>query len=161
MSPTGHFHIKNTLKKTNAPLAGEMSGHIFFNDDWFGFDDGVFVAARLCQIIAGQSNSVSDVFSSLPDSVNTPELKLPMPEDKKADFMRRLLDNGDFGDAERITIDGLRVDFGWGWALVRPSNTSPYLIIRFEAESNEKLQNLQTLMREQLLSLDGELLLPF
>jgi len=161
MYKTGHSLIKAEMKRLNAPLAGEMSGHIFFNDDWYGFDDGVFVAARLCQILAGQSLSASELFKTLPDSVNTPELKLPMAEDKKANFMRNLLQKADFGDAQRITIDGLRVDFGWGWALVRPSNTSPYLILRFEAEDEGRLAELQAVMREQLLALDGTLNLPF
>lgn len=161
MYKTGHSLIKSEMKRRNAPLAGEMSGHVFFNDDWFGFDDGVYVAARLCQIVASQSASVSEVFAALPNSVNTPELKLPMDEDRKASFMQRLLSEGEFDGADRITIDGLRLDFGWGWALVRPSNTSPYLIIRFEADDESKLGQLQAVMREQLLALDADLTLPF
>ncbi len=161
MWKTGHSVIKAKLFETKAPFAGEMSGHIFFNDDWFGFDDGLYVGARLLQILSKQTQSLDEIFAALPDSVNTPELKLPMAEDKKADFMQRFIEQGRFGECEKITIDGLRIEFADGWALVRPSNTSPYLILRFEADSEEAMVRIQALMREQLLRLDAGLALPF
>ena len=161
MYRTGHSVLKAKMIEVGAILAGEMSGHIFFKEDWFGFDDGVYVGARLLKILSNDDRSSSDVFADLPDSINTPELKLPMPEEKKADFMRRLLTESDFSDAERITIDGLRVEFNDGWGLVRPSNTSPYLILRFEADTEEHLQRIKALFREQLLKLDSDLTLPF
>ncbi len=160
MYKTGHSLIKAKMKAIAAPLAGEMSGHIFFNDEWFGFDDGVYVAARLLRILAAGSLSSAAVFAAIPDSVNTPELKLPMPEERKAGFMSQLL-ACDFADAERITIDGLRVDFGYGWGLVRPSNTSPYLVLRFEADTIENLKRIKTLFAKQLLGIDPDLVLPF
>jgi len=161
MFKTGHSILKNKMNEIGSPLAGEMSGHIFFGENWFGFDDGIYVGARLLQILANQNKTASEVFASLPDSVNTPELKLPMSEERKADFMQRLLNDADFGDAERITIDGLRVEYDFGWGLVRASNTSPYLILRFEADTLDNLEKLKTLFREQLLKLDSELKLPF
>lgn len=161
MSQTGHSLLKAKMFEVGAPLAGEMSGHIFFKDDWFGFDDGVYVGARLLQVLAAQSDSLSAVFATLPNSVNTPELKLPMPEAQKASFMQRLLDEADFGEVEKITIDGLRVEFGDGWGLVRPSNTSPNLTLRFEANTPERLSAIKDIFRTQLLRLAPDLQLPF
>lgn len=161
MYKTGHSLIKAKMKELDAPLAGEMSGHIFFNDDWFGFDDGVYVGARLLEIIAAQDKSLAEIAAALPNSCNTPELKLPMAEGKKATFMQRLLKEADFGDADLITIDGLRVEFGDGWGLVRPSNTSAYLIIRFEAENEAQLEHIKEVFRQQLLKLESDLQLPF
>ncbi len=161
MYRTGHSILKAKMLEIGSPFAGEMSGHIFFKDEWFGFDDGLYVGARLLRILANQSHSISTLFDALPSSVNTPELKLPMPEEKKAEFMRKLLEKGDFGDAKRITIDGLRVDFGYGWGLVRPSNTSPYLILRFEADSEAHLEEIKQIFATQLLKLDQSLSLPY
>ena len=159
---TGHSIIKNKMLEVGAVLAGEMSGHIFFKDEWFGFDDGLYVGARLLQVLSRQNKSAAAVFAALPDSVNTPELKLPMDDDKKTGFMTRLLRDAYFGaDAQKITIDGLRVDFPFGWGLVRPSNTSPYLTMRFEADTPENLEKIKNLFREQLLAIEKDLNLPF
>jgi len=161
MYRTGHSLLKNKMNEIGAPLAGEMSGHIFYREGWFGFDDGLYVGARLVEILSRHQQTAAQLFHELPDSVNTPELKLPMAEDRKADFMQALLSQADFGDVEKITIDGLRVEFGNGWGLVRPSNTSPYLILRFEADTAENLARIQAVFREQLLKLDADLELPF
>lgn len=161
MYRTGHSILKNKMLELGAPLAGEMSGHIFFNDEWFGFDDGLYVGARLLRILAKDGRKLSDIFADFPTSINTPELKLPMAEDKKIDFMNRLLIEGKFGEVERITIDGLRVDFGYGWGLIRLSNTSPYLILRFEAETESQLEEIKNVFRRELLKLDNALMLPF
>lgn len=161
MWQTGHSIIKAKLFETKAPLAGEMSGHIFFNDNWFGFDDGIFVGARLLQILSNDKRSSHEIFAALPNSINTPELKLPMPEAKKAVFMQRLLKEGDFGDADIITIDGLRIEFKDGWGLIRPSNTSPYLILRFEADDEKALSRIKEVFRDQLLKIDKHVTLPF
>ena len=158
---TGHSVLKAKLFEMNALLAGEMSGHIFFKDEWFGFDDGMYVGARLLRILSNSSKRCSEVFDQLPNSINTPELKLPMAEEYKQRFMQRLLRESDFGDGKIITIDGLRVEFPEGWGLIRPSNTSPYLILRFEADTEEGLQRIQKLFRRQLLRLDQQLVLPF
>lgn len=161
MYRTGHSVLKKKMIEIGAPLAGEMSGHVFFKEGWFGFDDGIYVGARLLQILAQDKRNTSEIFNDLPNSVNTPELKLPMPEDKKAAFMQRLISEGDFPTAERITIDGLRVEFDYGWGLVRPSNTSPNLILRFEANSEKNLERIKTIFRRELLKLDKNLHLPF
>ncbi len=158
---TGHSVLKAKLFEMNAPLAGEMSGHIFFKDEWFGFDDGIYVGARLLQILSRDKRRVSEVFADLPNSVNTPELKVPMKEESKKSFMQRLINEADFGNAEVITIDGLRVEFPNGWGLIRPSNTSPYLTLRFEADTEAGLKRIQEIFRQQLLKLDPQLLLPF
>lgn len=158
---TGHSIIKNKMFEENSPLAGEMSGHIFFKDQWFGFDDGIYVGARLLRILSQQNQTCSSLFATLPNSINTPELKLPMPEHMKTNFMNRLMTEINFGEKDRITIDGLRVDFGYGWGLIRPSNTSPYLILRFEADTTAHLQQIKDIFRKQLLSLNPLLELPF
>src|SRR3990167_5853185 len=161
MSRTGHSILKARMIAENAPLAGEMSGHIFFKDGWYGFDDGIYVGARLLSILSHAEKSVSAVFDALPQTVNTPELKLPMPDNKKADFMARLAQQADFSGAEKITIDGLRIEYDFGWGLIRPSNTSPYLILRFEADTEDNLEKIKNIFREQLLKIDSGLRLPF
>lgn len=161
MYRTGHSLLKGKMLELGAPLAGEMSGHIFFNDGWFGFDDGVYVGARMLQLLSQQSKTLSALFDELPTSVNTSELKLPMAEDKKQAFMQKLLKDADFGEVTKITIDGLRVDFGYGWGLIRPSNTSAYLILRFEADTQQHLDRIMQIFREQLLAIDANLQLPF
>lgn len=161
MSRTGHSVLKARMIEEKAPLAGEMSGHIFFKDGWYGFDDGIYVAARLVSILSRSDQSVSAIFAALPQTVNTPELKLPMSEDKKSDFMMQLSDEADFGDAEKITIDGLRIEYDFGWGLIRRSNTSPYLILRFEADTTAHLNQIQAIFRTQLLQIDHTLALPF
>ena len=158
---TGHSVLKAKLFEINAPLAGEMSGHIFFKDEWFGFDDGIYVGARLLRIISQQDKSASEIFASLPNSINTPELKLPIAEEKKSIFMEKLVEQADFSEAKLITLDGLRVEFRHGWGLIRPSNTSPYLILRFEADTESELMRIQNMFRMQLLKVDSTLTLPF
>ena len=161
MWQTGHSILKAKMVEEQAPLAGEMSGHIFFKDGWYGFDDGIYVGARLLSILSREEKTVSDVFHALPQTVNTPELKLPMAEEKKTDFMERLKCEGEFPGAEIITLDGLRIEYDFGWGLIRRSNTSPYLILRFEADTENNLEKVQGIFREQLLKIDGELKLPF
>lgn len=161
MWQTGHSILKAKMIAEGAPLAGEMSGHIFFKDNWYGFDDGIYVGARLLSILSRYSETVADVFHAMPQTVNTPELKLPMPEEKKSAFMSQLLNEADFGDAKKITLDGLRVEWDFGWGLIRRSNTSPYLILRFEADTENHLEKIKMIFRKQLLKIDAELRLPF
>lgn len=158
---TGHSMIKAKLFEQNAPLAGELSGHIFFKDEWFGFDDGMYVGARLLRILSHETHTASEVFSTLPNAQSTPELKLAMDEEHKAAFMRRLLTEVAFPSAEKITIDGLRLEYPHGFALIRPSNTSAYLTLRFEAETQAQLAAIQDEVRAALLQLDASLELPF
>lgn len=161
MWKTGHSLVKAKLRETGALLAGEMSGHVFFKDKWFGFDDAIYCGARLLAILAEDGRSSSEIFAEIPDSVNTPELKLPVDEAVKFDLMQRLVNKAHFPDAKISTIDGLRVDFDNGWGLVRPSNTTPYLILRFEADNETVLNKIKKQFAEFLLAEDSSLQLPF
>ena len=161
MWKTGHSHIKRKLKQSGALLAGEMSGHIFFNDDWFGFDDALYTAARLLSILDNSAHSCSELFTALPDSVNTHELNVAIDEADKFSFIQRLCEQADFPDGELITIDGLRVEFSDAWGLVRASNTTANLVLRFEADTAEALQRIQADFRQQILALAPQLQLPF
>jgi len=161
MSATGHSLIKAKMKQTGALLAGEMSGHIFFQERWFGFDDGLYTAARLLEILANDQRSSSEIFGALPDSMNTPELSVPMAEGEPARFMQRLLDVAQFDNASVITIDGMRVEFDDGWGLVRASNTTPCLVLRFEARDELALSRIQDEFRRVMLQADPALSLPF
>ena len=154
MSPTGHFHIKNTLKKTNAPLAGEMSGHIFFNDQWYGFDDGHYSAFRLIEVLKNSKSSLSTIFDQLPKAYSTPEININVDESKKFKIVDDFVSQSDFGKAEKITIDGLRVNFSDGWGLLRASNTTPKLVLRFEANSPVRLDEIQNIFLNQLKKID-------
>ncbi|MCD8573831.1 MAG: phosphomannomutase/phosphoglucomutase, partial [Gammaproteobacteria bacterium] len=129
MCKTGHSIVKAKIKEEQAAIGGEMSGHIFFNDRWYGFDDAIYTAARLLEIIANDGRDVASIFADIPNSCSTPELKISMEDEEKFAFMERLIASADFGeDAILNTMDGLRVDFSYGWGLVRCSNTTPYLI---------------------------------
>jgi phosphomannomutase len=154
MSPTGHFHIKNMLKKTNAPLAGEMSGHIFFNDQWYGFDDGHYSAFRLIEIIINSQSSLESIVDKLPRAYSTPEININVDEEKKFKIVEEFVSQSDFGKGEKITIDGLRVNFNDSWGLLRASNTTPKLVLRFEANSPERLNEIQNMFLDQLKRID-------
>lgn len=161
MWKTGHSILKAKMIEVGAPLAGEMSGHIFFKEGWFGFDDGVFSGAKLLEVLAKNDKKVSEIFAALPNSVNTPELKLMLSEDRKHAFVEELKAKVNIANTKKIIIDGLRLDFGWGWALVRASNTTPCLTIRFEAETAEQLASIKRQVGEAILALDPSLKLPF
>lgn len=161
MWKTGHSLIKAKMKEINAQLAGEMSGHFFFKDRWHGGDDALYAGARLLEILSRQSLDSAAVFASIPNSVNTPELKVFIAEEEKFSLMQRLIDCANFTEASLMTIDGLRVNFLDGWGLVRPSNTSPYLILRFEAIDQGMLDKIQILFKEWMLSVKQDLVLPF
>ena len=161
MSKSGHSLIKTKMQETGALLAGEMSGHIFFKERWYGFDDALYCAARLLEIIVNSGMSATEVFNGLPGGVATPELKLDMPESEHAAFMHKVLEAANFGDAEITTLDGLRVDFNDSWGLIRPSKTTPCLVLRFEGDDTAALDNIQQLFRDLLHGIDGDLKLPF
>lgn len=158
---TGHSVIKAKMRETGALLAGEMSGHIFFGERWFGFDDGLYAAARLLEVLAADPRSSSAVFTALPDSVNTPELRVEMAEGEPYRFMERLLAEARFEGARVTDIDGLRADFAEGWGLVRASNTTPSLTLRFEAQDEHVLRSIQQRFREAMRRIDPGLRLPF
>ncbi|MGB5337594.1 MAG: phosphomannomutase/phosphoglucomutase, partial [Gammaproteobacteria bacterium] len=161
MWATGHSLIKSKMKETGALLAGEMSGHIFFKERWFGFDDALYSGARLLEVLASDQRSSGDVFASLPDSLNTPELNVPMAEGEPAIFMEKLLESAHFDNAQITTIDGMRVEFDNGWGLVRASNTTPCLVLRFEADDELSMHRIQEEFRRVMLQTDPSLLLPF
>ena len=142
MSPTGHFHIKNKLRETNALLAGEMSGHIFFNDDWYGFDDGHYAGVRIIDLINRSDSSIDQMVSRLPESFSTPELNIHVSDDIKFDIVQKFAEEC-LLDGNKITIDGLRIEFSNGWGLLRASNTTPKLVLRFEGDSEDDLKIIQ------------------
>jgi phosphomannomutase/phosphoglucomutase len=158
---TGHSLIKAKLKETGALLAGEMSGHFFFKERWYGFDDALYAAARLLELLSRDARAPADIFAALPDTVNTPELHLQMTEGEHHDFIKQLVAHARFADAKVTTIDGLRVDFDDGFGLVRASNTQPVLVFRFEATSQQALQRIQTQFKGLILGLRPDLALPF
>ncbi len=158
---TGHSLIKAKMRETGALLAGECSGHFFFKERWYGFDDGLYAAARLLEILAADFRKSADVFKALPEAFSTPELNLAMADNKKFGFVDRVAKQGQFGGGEITTIDGIRVDFADGWGLVRASNTTPALVVRFEADTETALKRIQELFRAQLLQVDPSLKLPF
>ncbi len=161
MWKTGHSLVKAKLKETGAPLAGEMSGHIFFKERWFGFDDALYTGARLLEILSHTDDTLA-LFQALPDAVNTPELRLEFERDGEHHaFMEKLLARAHFPDAELTTIDGLRADFDHGWGLVRASNTTPCLVIRFEGDDSAAMSAIQERFRHLFLDLDADLKLPF
>ena len=142
MSPTGHFHIKNGIKKHNPLLAGEMSGHIFFNDKWYGFDDGHYSGARIIELIWKRNESISEINEKLPKSFSTPELNIDVTDEIKFKIIEDFSSQCSL-EGEKITIDGLRINFDDGWGLLRASNTTPKLVLRFEGDSMDSLNKIK------------------
>lgn len=162
ISPTGHSLVKAKLRDTHAPFAGEMSGHLFFNDErWTGFDDGLYAAVRLLEILS-RTDDPSGVLSKLPNAVNTPELQIPMAEGEPKRFIERLrAQAGQFTDAaDVIKVDGLRVEWKDGFALARSSNTTPVVVLRFEGDTPEALKRVKTRFIEVLRSIEPNLVIP-
>ncbi|WHZ20109.1 MAG: phosphoglucomutase/phosphomannomutase [Rhodanobacteraceae bacterium] len=163
MWKTGHSLIKAKMKETGAQLAGEMSGHFFFRERWYGFDDGVYAAARLLEILADdpEGRTPEEIFATLPKGVSTPELHIPMQEGQNHPFITRFRERAQFDGARITTIDGVRADWPDGWGLVRASNTTPVLVLRFDADDADALKRIQDAFRAQLLACDSTLALPF
>ncbi|HET8553793.1 MAG TPA: phosphomannomutase/phosphoglucomutase [Rhodanobacteraceae bacterium] len=161
---TGHSLIKAKMRETEAALAGEMSGHFFFRERWYGFDDGLYSAARLLEILAGDHDrrTPDAILASLPNGVSTPELKVDMVEEgANHAFIQRFQEQATFEGARLTTIDGVRADWPDGWGLVRASNTTPVLVLRFDADSEAALERIKQRFREQLLAVEPSLDLPF
>lgn len=158
---TGHSLIKAKLKETGAPLAGEMSGHIFFADRWHGFDDGAYAAARLLEILSLESGDADQVFSQLKTGLTTPEINIPSTDREKFAVVDKLKAKADSFGGSASTIDGLRVDFEDGWGLVRASNTTAVLVARFEGRDEAALKRISKLFHDQLLAIDSSLKLSF
>ncbi len=161
MWKTGHSLIKAKMRETGALLAGEMSGHIFFKERWFGFDDGIYSAARLLEILGTELQDAEQLFESFPDDLSTPEINIEVTEESKFEIVRNLQEKAEFDEGDISTIDGVRVDFENGWGLVRASNTTPVLVLRFGAEDAVALEQIQNRFKKELLAVEPNLAIPF
>ncbi|MFL9903792.1 phosphomannomutase/phosphoglucomutase [Paraburkholderia fungorum] len=161
MWKTGHSLVKAKLRETGAPLAGEMSGHVFFKDRWYGFDDGLYTGARLLEILTRVADP-SKLLNSLPNSNSTPELQLKLEEGENFELIARLQQNAKFTGADDVVkIDGLRVEYPDGFGLARSSNTTPVVVMRFEADSDEALRRIQEDFRRVIMAEKPDAKLPF
>ena len=156
MWKTGHSLIKKKIYEENALLAGEVSGHIFFNDKWFGFDDAIYAGARLLEILSNTDMKLSEIMKTVPKVVNTPEIRIDVKEEIKFKIVDKIIEHFK-KDYEVIDIDGARIKFGNGWALVRASNTQPSLVLRFEANSEKDLEEIKSIVNPVLEKIKKEL----
>lgn len=150
LSATGHSIMKANLKKYGAELAGELSGHIFFKERWYGFDDGIYAGVRLLEMLSQSDKTTDEIFAAYPEGVSTPELNIGVTEAEKFQIVDTLVANAQFDDAEVLTIDGMRVEFPNGWALIRASNTTANLVLRFEAVDQVSLEIIMNRMRSYI-----------
>jgi phosphomannomutase/phosphoglucomutase len=161
MWKTGHSLVKAKLRETGAPLGGEMSGHIFFKDRWYGFDDGLYAGARMLELLSREADP-SAVLNALPQASSTPELHLHLEEGENVELIAKLQSEARFPDAQRIvTIDGLRVEYADGFGLARSSNTTPVVVMRFEGETEQALQRIQNAFRSAILATKPDAVLCF
>jgi phosphomannomutase/phosphoglucomutase len=158
---TGHAFMKEKMQETGALLGGEFSGHMFFGERWYGFDDGIYAAGRLAEILSTHGESLDDCIANFPLTVNTPEIIIPVADDYKFVLVENIIKNADFSAGKVNTMDGIRVDFSNGWGLVRASNTGPALTARFEADTQENLEIIQDEFRAQIALIDPEIELNF
>ena len=161
MWKTGHSFIKQKMNELNAPLAGEMSGHIFFKERWYGFDDALYTAVRLIEIFSKSEKKPTELFEELPYGISTPELRMFLKENDHTNFMKGFTENISDLNANIIDIDGLRAQYCDGWGLVRPSNTSPYIIFRFEADNESVLKRIQFEFKNIINSIKQNVEIPF
>jgi phosphomannomutase/phosphoglucomutase len=161
MHRSGHSLMKQKMRETNAILGGEFAAHIFIKDNWFGFDDGLYVAARLLKIISESCASSDEIFEQFFTGFCTPEIRIEVPEERKFLLMDRLIELASFPTATLITLDGLRVEYADGWGLVRASNTSPALQLRFEADTRIRMNEIQEQFKHLILSADKTLEISF
>jgi phosphomannomutase/phosphoglucomutase len=160
MAPTGHFHIKRTIKENNALLGGEMSGHIFFNDKWYGFDDGPYSGARIIEALSeyNSGKSISDIIKTYPKSFSTPELNIDVTDENKFQIVEKFIHENKL-EGEKNNIDGLRVNYKNGWGLIRASNTSPKLVLRFEGNTIEDMHNIQSEFLSELARISPDIVI--
>ena len=155
MCKTGHSHVRKAVHHSKAPLGGEFSGHIFFNDRWKGFDDGLYAATRLLEILCSQRDSadktLDQIISRFDSSSYTSEILIPVPDDEKFEIMQTLLSGCQFGGAQIVSLDGLRAEYPYGWGLIRASNTSANLTLRFEADDDTSLEQVKKAFRRELI----------
>nr|WP_222868168.1 phosphomannomutase/phosphoglucomutase [Saccharophagus sp. K07] len=155
MWKTGHAPMRAKVLETGALVGGEYSGHIFIKDRWYGFDDGMYAAARLIEIMSLRDEDLDEIFAEFPPLCATPEIRFPVAEEVKFDLIRRLIAEGEFEDAKVITLDGLRVEYPFGWGLVRASNTGAEITMRFEAETEEQIHQLKALLTREIRKIDS------
>lgn len=159
---TGHSLIRAKMQETDAQLAGDLSGHFFFQDRWYGYDDALYAGARLLEILQSLGGSAAEMFEKLPGVNVTPEILVPVEQEKLAPMMARIAESGDaFGDANLLTIDGIRAEYPDGWGLVRASNTTSVLTMRFEGKDEAALQRIQAQFKTVLQGVEPGLNLPF
>jgi|TARA_B100002003_G_scaffold173538_1_gene161382 phosphomannomutase/phosphoglucomutase len=151
---SGHSFVKEKIAETDAVLGGEMSGHICFSERWFGFDDGLYSAARLLEIVGSQTEGLDELLSEFPSSHATPEIRIEVGDETKFEIMDQLNQVASFDDGTVTTIDGIRVDYADGWGLVRASNTNPMLTLRFEADDDSAMERIKNVFREQIQAID-------
>ncbi len=162
MWKTGHSFIKARIKETGALLGGEMSGHMFFKERWYGFDDALYAAARLLEILSKTDRPASEIFGEIPNSINTPELNVTLDRDgAQHEFVEKFVSGANFEGATLTTIDGVRADYPDGWGLLRASNTTPSLVIRFEADTDEAMARIQSEFRQHMQDTDSSVSIPF
>ena len=159
-SRTGHSYIKQTIKKESAKLGGEMSGHIFFNDKWYGFDDGIYVFLRFLEILSNEPDLINHL-SDLPKTYATSEIDIAFHENNHFEFMERFIENNDFNDYRISYLDGIKITDEYSWGLIRASNTSPKITLRFEALSENSLINIKNEIKNAILKIDNTIELPF
>lgn len=157
MWKTGHAPMRAKVAETGALLGGEFSGHIFIKDRWYGFDDGMYAAARLIEIVSLRDETLDEIFGEFPSQCITPEIRIPIEEGEKFTLIQKLIAKGDFSDAKIVSIDGLRVEYPYGWGLVRASNTAAELTLRFEAETEEQIHNLKAMFTREIHKLDNSI----
>jgi len=158
---SGHSNIKAKMQETGALLGGELSGHIFFKERWFGFDDGIYSAARLIEILSTTDPDLENLLAQFPSSIATPEIHVAVSEDRKFAVMENLARSLHFEEAKITQLDGIRADFPDGWGLVRASNTTPVLTLRFEAETPQAMQRIQQQFKQQMSAAESSLRFPF
>lgn len=161
MHRSGHSFMKQKMLETDAPLGGEFAAHIFIKDRWYGFDDGIYTAARVVEYLSKQPHSCSAEFAGFQTPISTPELAIPVSDEEKFELMERIKNEANFTGAKISFLDGIRAEFDYGWGLVRASNTSPALLLRFEATSQDNLQLLQSSFKALILSVDDSLQINF
>ncbi|GAA0205063.1 phosphomannomutase/phosphoglucomutase [Kangiella japonica] len=161
MWKTGHSLMKAKMRETEAPFGGEGSGHLYFNERWYGFDDALYAAARLLEILGKSQATSAELFEELPEGISSEEINVPVPDKVKFKLIKALVAKGDFGDGEVNTIDGLRVDYKHRWLLARASNTTPSIVVKFEADNEVSLEAVKDRLRTQLIKIAPKIKLNF
>jgi phosphomannomutase/phosphoglucomutase len=161
MGQSGHARMRARMAETAALIGGEFSGHFFIRERWYGFDDALYAAARLLEVLAADPRPSARLFEEIPQSPSTPEYHLALPEGENVCVIERLGEQAVFDDAEVVTLDGLRIEYADGWALIRPSNTTASLVFRFEGDDEAALDRIQGRIREWMAKVTPELSAPF